>query len=121
MKAAKLMPRTDDRPCTPEGIYGWGYRHPASISSIRILFLASIVLCLLTRSAVSVIIAINRRPVSAAMVVCVRVLFLLRVSSPKIHMIISSGVAYVLNSLSIASVTHLTLYLTRRDDKLDKL
>ena len=64
-----------------------GYRHPASISSIRILFLASIVLCLLTRSAVSVIIAINRRPVSAAVVVCVRVLFLLA------RMIISSGVA----------------------------
>ena len=37
-----------------------------------------------TRSAVSVIIAINRRPVSAAMVVCVRVLFLLA------RMIISS-------------------------------
>jgi hypothetical protein len=30
----------------------------------------------LTRSAVSVIIAINRRPVSAAVVVCMRVLFL---------------------------------------------
>ena len=70
-----------------------GCRHPASISSIRILFLASIEhridrsLSLLTRSAVSVIIAIIRRPVSAAVVVCVRVLFLLA------WMIISSGVA----------------------------
>ena len=64
-----------------------GYRHPASASSIRNLFLVSIVRCLLTRSAVSVIIAINRRPVSAAVVVCMRVLFLLA------RMIISSGVA----------------------------
>ena len=51
----------------------------------HILFLASIVLCFLTRSAVSVIIAINRRPVSAAVVVCVRVLFLLVTTDDGAH------------------------------------
>ena len=85
MKAAKLMPRTDAAHVPRRDFLSGGYRHPASISSIRILFLASIVLCFLTRSAVSVIIAINRRPVSAAVVVCVRVLFLLVTTDDGAH------------------------------------
>ena len=49
---------------------------PWSASSSLIRFLISIVLCLLTRSAISVIVIIILRPVSAAVVICVRVLFL---------------------------------------------
>ena len=63
----------------PEGIFIMGVVvscQPWSASSSLIRFLISIVLCLLTRSAISVIVIIILRPVSAAVVICVRVLFL---------------------------------------------